>query len=124
MKMKTYPRMTLIKVLLILLPAVQLATGCRKNNTAANDNTDSRTPETELTNGWGNGVNLQPSYYNSGNVNFGWSLMKANPKIKTVRIEIEPTVSITTVKSWISQAKSNGYNIICTYHKASVLGSD
>ncbi len=74
--------------------------------------------------GLGDGVNLQPSYYNSGNVNFGWSLMKANTKIKTVRIEIEPTVSITTVKSWISQARSNGFAVIATYHKASVLGSD
>lgn len=71
-----------------------------------------------------NGANLQPSYYNSGNVNFGWSLMKSDTKIKTLRLEIEPTVSLTTVKSWISQAKSNGYTLICTYHKASVLGSD
>src|ERR1700742_5148361 len=74
--------------------------------------------------GLGDGVNLQPSYYNSGNVNFGWSLMKANTKIKTVRIEIEPTVSLTTVKSWISQARSNGFAVIATYHKATVLGSD
>ncbi len=74
--------------------------------------------------GLGDGVNLQPSYYNNGNVNFGWSLMKANTKIKTVRIEIEPTVSLTTVKSWISQARSNGFAVIATYHKATVLGSD
>jgi len=26
---------------------------------------------------FGNGVNLQPSYYNGGNVNFGWDLMKS-----------------------------------------------
>ncbi|TDW97019.1 glycoside hydrolase family protein [Dinghuibacter silviterrae] len=77
-----------------------------------------------VTAGLGDGVNLQPSYYNSGNVTFGWSLMKANMKIKTVRIEIEPGVSISTAASWISQAKSNGFAIIATYHKASVLGSD
>ena len=72
---------------------------------------------------FGNGVNLQPSYYNGGNPNFGWTLMKQNTKIKTVRIEIEPD-KVTQAKSWISQAKSNGYTIIATYHKASVLGSD
>jgi hypothetical protein len=77
-----------------------------------------------LSAGLGDGVNLQPSYYNSGNVTFGWSLMKANTKIKTVRIEIEPSVSISTAASWISQAASNGFAIIATYHKASVLGSD
>jgi mannan endo-1,4-beta-mannosidase len=76
-----------------------------------------------ITSGLGDGVNLQPSYYNGGNPNFGWSLMKQQTRIKTVRIEIEPT-SVTQAKSWISQAKSNGFAIIATYHKASVLGSD
>jgi len=70
-----------------------------------------------------NGVNLQPSYYNGGYPNFGWSLMNANSKIKTVRIEIEPGY-VTQAKTWISQAKSNGKQVIATYHKASVLGSD
>jgi mannan endo-1,4-beta-mannosidase len=72
---------------------------------------------------FGNGVNLQPSYYNNGNVNMGWSLMKANTKIKSVRIEIEPGKE-TQGKTWIAQAKSNGYKVIATYHKSSVLGSD
>jgi len=70
-----------------------------------------------------NGVNLQPSYYNNGNVSFGWSLMNANTKIKAVRIEIEPGKE-TQAKTWIAAAKSNGKSIICTYHKSSVLGSD
>jgi len=70
-----------------------------------------------------NGVNLQPSYYNNGNVDMGWSLMKANGNIKTVRIEIEPGKE-TQAKTWISQARSNGYTVIATYHKSSVLGSD
>ena len=70
-----------------------------------------------------NGVNLQPSYYNNGNVNMGWSLMKSNGNIKSVRIEIEPGKE-TQAKTWISQARSNGYTVIATYHKASVLGSD
>lgn len=71
-----------------------------------------------------NGVDLQPSYYNGGNVNFGWSLMDQYSAIRTVRIEIEPTVPISQVQSWISQAAANGKTIICTYHKSSVLGTD
>ena len=70
-----------------------------------------------------NGINLQPSYYNNGNVTFGWSLMKSYPQIKTVRIEIEPD-KVTQGKDWISQAKSNGYEVIATYHNWGVLGSD
>ena len=70
-----------------------------------------------------NGANLQPSYYNNGNVNMGWSLMNANTKIKAVRIEIEPD-KVTQAKTWISQARSNGKSVIATYHKATVLGSD
>ena len=116
--------------LIFLLPAALLP-ACDKNTlssaitrTTTSEQAQARTATPQLSLGLGDGVNLQPSYYNSGNVNFGWSLMKSNTKIKTVRIEIEPSVSITTVKSWISQAKSNGFSIIATYHKASVLGSD
>jgi hypothetical protein len=72
---------------------------------------------------FGNGVNLQPSYYNSGNCDLGWTLMKQNTKIKTVRIEIEPN-QVLNAKRWISEAKSNGYTVIATYHKATVLGTD
>jgi len=70
-----------------------------------------------------NGVNLQPSYYNSGNVDFGWTLMNANTAIKAVRIEIEPG-SETQAKSWIAQAKSNGKVVIATYHHWPDNGSD
>jgi hypothetical protein len=71
------------------------------------------------TNGFGNGANLQPSYYNNGNPNFAWSLMKQQSKIQTLRIEIDPSrVSVATAKSWITQARSNGYtNLICTFHE-------
>jgi mannan endo-1,4-beta-mannosidase len=108
-----------------LLPACDknaLSSATTRSTIAEQAQAQAVTPQLSL--GLGDGVNLQPSYYNSGNVNFGWSLMKSNTKIKTVRIEIEPTVSITTVKSWISQARSNGFSVIATYHKASVLGSD
>jgi mannan endo-1,4-beta-mannosidase len=72
----------------------------------------------------GNGVDLQPSYYNGGNVTFGYPLMLQNPKIKSVRIEIEPFVPVSLAASWIQQARSNGYKVIATYHKYMVLGSD
>lgn len=72
---------------------------------------------------FGNGVNLQPSYYNSGNVDFGWSLMKQQANIKTVRIEIEPGFAVQA-KGWITQAITNGYAVVATYHKYTVLGSD
>lgn len=71
----------------------------------------------------GNGVNLQPSYYNNGNCDLGWTLMKQNTNIKSVRIEVEPGQE-TNAKRWISEAKSNGFQVIVTYHKSSVLGSD
>lgn len=73
--------------------------------------------------GYGNGVNLQPSYYNNGNVTFGWNLMKKYSQIKSVRIEIEPD-KVSQASNWIKEASSHGYNIIATYHKYSVLGSD
>lgn len=76
-----------------------------------------------LTNGFGHGVNLQPSYYNNGNVNFGWSLMNQYSGIQTVRIEIEPD-KVSQAVTWIREAKSNGKAVICTYHKSASGGSD
>ena len=72
---------------------------------------------------FGNGVNLQPSYYNDGQVSFAWHLMKKAPKIKTVRIEIEPDKAMRA-RSWIQQACGQGYDVIATYHKWTVLGTD
>lgn len=105
-------------------------TGCMKEGFSSADsqlqaqaaaNQSAASPQ--LTSSLGNGVNLQPSYYNGGNPNFAFSLMKQQTKIKTVRIEIEPD-KVTQAKSWISQARSNGYAVIATYHKSAVLGSD
>lgn len=71
-----------------------------------------------------NGVNLQPSYYNNGDVDFAWGLMKSQTKIKTVRIEIEPSKTIQA-RGWIQQACGHGYTVIATYHKYSApLGTD
>jgi mannan endo-1,4-beta-mannosidase len=71
----------------------------------------------------GNGVSVQPSYYQNGDVGFGWDLMRQHHKIRTVRIEIEPNMA-TQARGWIQQACGNGYDVIATYHKFSVLGSD
>lgn len=91
---------------------------------ATADTSSVNPPAQQIDTSISNGVNLQPSYYNNGNVDFGWALMKQYQKIKTVRIEIEPSVDINTAKAWISQALSNGFHVIATYHKYSVLGSD
>jgi mannan endo-1,4-beta-mannosidase len=71
----------------------------------------------------GNGVNLQPSYYNPLTVNLGWDLMLQHPYIKTVRIQIEPDQA-AAAKAWIAAAQSRGYQVIATYHKSTVLGSN
>ncbi len=66
------------------------------------------------------GANLQPAYYNNGNPNMGWSLMKSQaPNIKRLRIEIDTSrVSTATAKGWIDQAKANGFtDLICTFHQ-------
>lgn len=72
---------------------------------------------------FGNGVNLQPSYYNNGDVDFAWSLMSRQTRIRTVRIEIEPNKALQA-RGWIQQACGNGYEVIATYHKVTVLGQD
>lgn len=74
--------------------------------------------------GLGDGVNLQPSYFNAGQVDFGWKLMRAQSRIQTVRIEIEPSVPIATARRWMSEAQAQGYRVIATYHHARFNGSD
>ena len=71
----------------------------------------------------GNGVNVQPSYYNNGSVSFGWELMRRYRAIQTVRIEIEPD-KVLQAQDWISQASLNGHAVIATFHNCSQLGSD
>ncbi|MFC0182877.1 hypothetical protein SAMN04515674_10896 [Pseudarcicella hirudinis] len=105
---------------------VPVFTGCSDKSSSVQPET-----KTQVEGVFGNGVNLQPSYYNSGNADLGWRYMTSGNsfnfdtgnKIKTVRIEIEPGQE-TNAKRWISEAKTAGKTIICTYHKASVLGSD
>jgi len=125
MKIKPFLSKSLLFAFLVSVTA-SVFPGCQKKSISDAGNATvsaNNHVSTEATNGFGNGVNLQPSYYNGGNPNFAWSLMKQQTKIKTVRIEIEPGF-VNQAKSWISQARSNGYAVIATYHKASVLGSD
>ncbi len=70
-----------------------------------------------------NGINFQPSYYNNGNVTFGWDVMRKYPTIQRIRIEIEPD-KVSQGKQWIKDARDHGYEVIATYHKYSVLGTD
>jgi mannan endo-1,4-beta-mannosidase len=64
---------------------------------------------------FGNGVNMQPSYQENGNVDLGWDLVKSVPSIKTVRLEIE-SVAVDAAVRWISEANARGYTVIATYH--------
>jgi mannan endo-1,4-beta-mannosidase len=108
-----------------------IISSCRKDNSnqPLPDNSGSGTtttppkPKVIDTTFLSNGVNLQPSYYNNGDVDFGWDLMKQQTNIKSVRIAIEPD-KVTQAATWIAAAKSHGYQIVACYHKASVLGSD
>ncbi len=70
-----------------------------------------------------NGVNIQASYYNEGQVNIGWELMKTYPEIEAVRIEIEP-YRVHQAKTWIREAHDQGYQVIATYHNSRKLGTD
>ena len=109
------------------LAAMLLLFSCKKDVTGTNiiDAQQAAVPSNPIDNNdvLGNGINLQPSYYNSGNPTIGWSLMAAQTKIKTVRIEIEPN-RVGEARQWISGAKSNGLTVIATYHKSAVLGSN
>lgn len=129
-EMKTKPYIFLVSFVFSVIIAAMPSQGCSKSEPPV-QNLDTTPappnpppPPPPPVSYMGNGVNLQPSYYNSGNVDFAWSLMKQQTKIKTVRIEIEPTADIGLARSWIQQAKDNGYDVIATYHKYTVLGSD
>jgi len=71
---------------------------------------------------FGDGVNLQPSYFCDGDQDLGWDLMNDYPDIETVRIEIEPfsfgevATTVEDAKRWIDEAGANGKEIIATYH--------
>eukprot|EP00603_Paraphysomonas_imperforata_P001297 CAMPEP_0114429794 /NCGR_PEP_ID=MMETSP0103-20121206/9683_1 /TAXON_ID=37642 ORGANISM="Paraphysomonas imperforata, Strain PA2" /NCGR_SAMPLE_ID=MMETSP0103 /ASSEMBLY_ACC=CAM_ASM_000201 /LENGTH=303 /DNA_ID=CAMNT_0001599169 /DNA_START=274 /DNA_END=1185 /DNA_ORIENTATION=- len=69
------------------------------------------------------GVNLQPAYYNSGDVTFGWDTMKKYSQIKSVRIGIEPDM-VEEGREWIRQASAQGYHSVVAYRKYTKLGSD
>jgi mannan endo-1,4-beta-mannosidase len=95
-------------------------------NTSANTDTPTNVNASEAKTSsavFGNGVNLQPSYSNNGVADLGWVLMKKYPKIKTVRIEVEPGQE-SNAKRWIKEAKDNGYDVIVTYHDYKLLASD
>jgi len=70
-----------------------------------------------------NGINIQASYYNGGQVNIGWELMQSFPEIGAVRIEIEPNM-VHQARRWIREAHENGYQVIATYHDSRKLGTD
>ena len=64
----------------------------------------------------GNGVNLQPSYYNNGNPNIGYDLMDDYSAIQSIRIEIEPFIAASQARQWLQGAQDIGLTVIATYH--------
>ena len=106
----------------LYLPAFLVISGCQLNNL----NYPVIYQDTKGYFG-GNGVNIQPSYYNNGAVNFGWDLMLFYTNIKLVRLEIDPVgsdIKAATVESWISGALNNGYKVIATYHNDQAILSN
>ncbi len=104
---------TIISLILLACLLIQ----CSESDKVAPASPTSSIPQAEGI--FGNGVNCQPAYYNSGNVNFGFSLMKAQSKIKTIRLEIDPYAygfNINQAKTWIKNIKAQGYTLICTFH--------
>jgi mannan endo-1,4-beta-mannosidase len=87
------------------------------------DADNGRAPAFAFISSLGNGVNLQPSYDEGGDVDLGWALMQQKPNIRSVRIEIEPNQQ-TNAQRWIREAVSNGYAVVATYHKHAALGTD
>ena len=71
-----------------------------------------------------NGVNLQPTHWNGGDVTIDWAMMRGEPRIRIVRILIEPSAPIGRVKTWVAQAAANGYSLICAYQSASGQGTN
>ena len=76
---------------------------------------------------FGNGINIQPAYYNSGNPHCSWELMGKFPEIKSIRIEIDPVntkVDAIQAAQWLFNAHKLGLKIIATYHDWKALGSN
>lgn len=98
----------------------------KKSMTGATEKSEVTMQLTATTGVGGNGVNLQPSYFCNGDQNLGWPLMKANTKIKSVRLEMDPTSgsTISDFSRWIQEANANGFFVIATYHEDADLGSN
>jgi len=80
--------------------------------------------------GFGDGVNLQPSYFCDGTQDLGWDLLTAHPDIETVRIEIEPpswgesSADLADARRWIDEGADNGLDVIATCHHYPNNGSN
>lgn len=113
---------------IVLIAAIVSSSKCGKSqSTGPTTTTTSGTTINPATPGLeGCGVNLQPSYFCNGDMNLGWDLMDNYSDIKTLRIELDTSTNSTMddFARWISEANSNGYDVIATYHYASELGSN
>ncbi|MBX0302765.1 carbohydrate-binding protein [Haloarcula salinisoli] len=80
--------------------------------------------------GFGDGVNLQPSYFCDGTQDLGWGLLADHPEIETVRIEIEPpswgetSADLADARRWLDEAADNGLQVVATCHHYPNNGSN
>lgn len=116
---------------LVLISLIAFSWGCPESQgtgpTTTTTTTTSGTTINPATPGLeGCGVNLQPSYYCSGDMDLGWDLMDNYSDIKTLRIELDPGTpsTIDDFVRWINEANNNNYDVIATYHNHQELGSN
>ena len=115
---------------IVLIAVIAFSCGCGGNDTTGPTTSTTTTSGTTInpaTPGLeGCGVNLQPSYFCNGDMDLGWDLMDNYSDIKTLRIELDTSTNSTMgdFVRWLSEANNNGYDVIATYHYASVLGSN
>ena len=74
---------------------------------------------------FGDGVNLQPSYFCGGDMDLGWSLMNDNPGIAATRIEMDPGegTTVSDFQRWLDESTNQGFETIGTYHNYQDNGS-
>jgi len=113
----------IIFIVVALVTLMAFSWGCKETQPTVPPN-GTITPATSGLEGCG--VNLQPSYYCNGDMDLGWNLMDNYSDIKTLRIELDPNrnSTISDFVRWISEANTNGYDVIATYHYADSLGSN
>jgi mannan endo-1,4-beta-mannosidase len=113
------------KVLLFAISLTLFNCSDSKESIDSEQTSSSPADAQRITSIFGNGVNVQPSYYHGGNVKLDFDVLNDYNKVKTVRIEIDPRkMSVTSAKNRINEAQAAGFVVIATYHRADQLASN